>query len=382
MRVLFVHSALVPPLGGAEAYVLTHAESLRDRGHDVRIATRRFSDGVTRVPVEKLHAWHPYEYEPGTERTAAAKLMWHGVNVFNPTVVPSLSRVVRRFRPDVVHTNNFQGLSGAVFPVLRSVPHVHTVHDYSLVNPSAAPPDGRAPALRLRNKALASLFRPDMVLFPSETAMSLHQNSGVPAPGVACDVKPFGWPSPIDGPPVPRDAAASVRFLFLGQLIERKGVRFLLEVWKNAAPRHAELSIAGDGPLAPVVAAAAEANPTLRYVGWADRRQRAELFAVCDVLVQPSDWEVCSIAQLEAILSGAAVLTTPAAASPYARDGYNATILERDESAWACAINELSDRARVSSIQAGARETAPRVEWGAHVDDVESVYERISSWRV
>jgi glycosyltransferase involved in cell wall biosynthesis len=170
------------------------------------------------------------------------------------------------------------------------------------------------------------------------------------------------------------DESGPVTFLFLGRLTEAKGVPFLLEVWRSGMPAGVELLIAGDGPLASNVAAAASADATIRVVGWADADMKAKLLTTSDVLLHPSESEVCSLSASEAFLSGLPVISTPDAASPYASDGDNGRIVDRDVVAWRAAIVDMTDPSILRSMQSGARATAPRIDWTSHVADLESTY--------
>jgi glycosyltransferase involved in cell wall biosynthesis len=83
-------------------------------------------------------------------------------------------------------------------------------------------------------------------------------------------------------------------YLFLGRLIEEKGVRVLLEVWDllarqagAAAPR---LVIGGDGPLANSVREAAGRNSLLDYRGTVGGETKESLLAGCRALIVPSLW--------------------------------------------------------------------------------------------
>jgi glycosyltransferase involved in cell wall biosynthesis len=100
-----------------------------------------------------------------------------------------------------------------------------------------------------------------------------------------------------------------VRFLFVGQLIPRKGVAELLEAFLRLP--EGELYIAGAGPLQPRVTRAVE-NGRVTYLGHVDRPALQRLYSESDVLVLPSRYEVWGLVINEALEHGLAVIATQA----------------------------------------------------------------------
>jgi glycosyltransferase involved in cell wall biosynthesis len=100
-----------------------------------------------------------------------------------------------------------------------------------------------------------------------------------------------------------------VRYLFVGQLIPRKGVPELLDAFSQLS--EGELYVAGDGPLRPLVTQAAESG-RVTYLGQIDRPALQELYADSDVLVLPSHYEVWGLVINEALEHGLPVIATQA----------------------------------------------------------------------
>jgi glycosyltransferase involved in cell wall biosynthesis len=80
------------------------------------------------------------------------------------------------------------------------------------------------------------------------------------------------------------------RFLFVGRLVPEKGVRELLSAFGRLRREGstAELWLAGAGPLARDVEAAAEDITGLRYLGLVERRRLPDVLRACHTLVLPS----------------------------------------------------------------------------------------------
>ena len=103
-----------------------------------------------------------------------------------------------------------------------------------------------------------------------------------------------------------------VRFVFVGQLIRRKGVAELLDAF--AQLREGELYIAGDGPLRPLVDRAVQGG-RVTYTGQVDRPALQRLYADSDVLILPSLYEVWGLVINEALEHGLPVIATQAVGS-------------------------------------------------------------------
>jgi glycosyltransferase involved in cell wall biosynthesis len=101
-------------------------------------------------------------------------------------------------------------------------------------------------------------------------------------------VLPFMW-TPIAEPP---QSAEGDYYLFLGRLMDDKGVRVLCRAWDivrarlgNKAP---SLVIGGDGPLASFVADQTKANPLIRSVGVTTGDAKRKLISECRAMIAPS----------------------------------------------------------------------------------------------
>ena len=108
-----------------------------------------------------------------------------------------------------------------------------------------------------------------------------------------------------------REPGVRPRFLFLGHLSARKGLRQLLEAWKTV--RGAELVLMGGGDPGPWQAAAGEG---VIFAGGGDRRRVLAEMGRADVFVFPSLFEGFGLVILEAMVAGLAVITTQNTGGP------------------------------------------------------------------
>jgi glycosyltransferase involved in cell wall biosynthesis len=129
---------------------------------------------------------------------------------------------------------------------------------------------------------------------------------GVATDSIRCvpNAVPRGEPDPIKS-----QRHRPVRFLYVGQLIPRKGVEELLEAFSRLP--EGELYVAGDGPLVPLVTRAVKSGHVTHF-GHLDRPALQQLYSESDVLVLPSRYEVWGLVINEALEHGLAVVATRA----------------------------------------------------------------------
>jgi glycosyltransferase involved in cell wall biosynthesis len=167
-----------------------------------------------------------------------------------------------------------------------------------------------------------------------------------------------------------RPQRPTCELLFLGNLSGRKGLPELLEALADPALAALgwRLRIAGDGDPAPFAARAAELGLGNRvaFLGWRSEADVRALLADSDVFVLPSHNEGLSIALLEAMAHGCAVVTTPVGATLDALiDGECALLVPvGDRHRLATALcRAIADPELRAALQTGARR-----RWREHFD--------------
>lgn len=168
-----------------------------------------------------------------------------------------------------------------------------------------------------------------------------------------------------------RDAAAPRRLLFVGQLIERKGILPFLDALHDAcaaAPDAAvELVIVGAGPLGAAVAAHPVANRVnLRVQPPLPRDMLPALYRTADVLVLPSLAESWALVVGEALAAGVPVLGSvhAQAVDALVRDGENGWRFDPGDAAAmraACARCLATDDDRLAAMRVAAHAAALRL---------------------
>ena len=280
MRVL----QLIPSLevGGAERVVTLLTRALVADGHEVGVVSfaPRVDSWLTRE-LEGLPLFF-LDKKPGLD----------------PRVIPRLARVLRRFRPQVVH--NHLHLLKYLLPARAAwrCPVVHTVHN--LAEQEASGPDRRVQWLAFRRGVTP-------VAIGDAVAASIQALYGVRAPIVpnGIDVKSFRLPPEVRGQLRASLGVADDMPVVLsaGRLNEQKDPLTLVRAVEGL---EAELWLAGEGPLRGDIEALA--SPQVRLLGLRDDVPR--LMAAADVFAMSSRWEGNPLAVMEAMAAGLPVVST------------------------------------------------------------------------
>lgn len=237
----------------------------------------------------------------------------------------------------VMHVHNtLPLLSPAVHVAARrlGVPSVQTLHNYRLACPAATffrdgrpCEDCRAKAVAwpavlhacYRNSRSASLavmtmlavhrgrgtWSRDVAAFIALTSFARERllAAGLPAGRVV--VKPNFLAADPGPSPSPGDG-----YLYVGRLAEEKGIGVLLNSWRDL-PSDLGLRIAGTGPLADEVRAAASSHPNVVPLGRLDAPQVVMELHAARALVVPSIWyEGFPLVVVEAFAAGRPVIAS------------------------------------------------------------------------
>ncbi len=120
----------------------------------------------------------------------------------------------------------------------------------------------------------------------SEFMRDFFIDAGIPDERI-CVLRHY-WP--ITGPP--QNVGDDGYYLFLGRMMDAKGVLVALEAWKilkdrlgDATP---ELVLAGEGPLRPMLEGLNQ--PRVRYAGFISGETKSQLVGRCRAMLAPSIW--------------------------------------------------------------------------------------------
>jgi glycosyltransferase involved in cell wall biosynthesis len=317
MKILFIHNAYQQS-GGEDVVAATEARLLAERGHSV-VWYRRDND-------ELLRPSAPRGLQLGL------KTIWASDSY------RALMQILRDETPDVAHFHNtFPLISPAAYYACAKarVPVVQTLHNYRFLCPAAklyrnghicescvgreipwtSVVDSCYRNSVLATAAVAAMLtahrflnswerKIDAYIALSEFARQKFIQGGLPARRIC--VKP-NCVHPDPGIKAgPGDYA-----LFVGRLSPEKGIRVLLDAWKQL-PDSVTLLIAGEGPMSEQVKGHAEAlGPRIKFIGAVAHERIRDLIHSARFLVFPSTWyEVFPLTIIEAFACGVPVIAS------------------------------------------------------------------------
>lgn len=380
--------------GGAENYVIRTAKELQSREHDVSIITTEPYDSSKSLrprhtSYEGLSVWRFFplnksHLSEGTGEGIVPKAIWHAGDIANPHSAYVIWKILNKVDPDVIHTNNYTGISTGIAPAIRryDARYIHTLHDYSLICPKGnllreftAPGDSQVvcenpPApCRAYSKTKGQLVgKPDLVIGPSQHVIDVHRKHGF-FEGVNGARIQHGIQEFADS--IPSNSSSSV--LYVGNQQRQKGLESLFE----AAYETPEITIhlCGTGPdeeLSKEVAAELE---NVEYHGFVSDERLKKLRRNVAAAVVPSIWmENSPLTIYESFAKGLPVIGADIGGIPELVDETRGWLFPPGNSA------TLADRMRtaVSSDNESRRHNA--LEWARthsmerHVDRLAEAY--------
>lgn len=189
-----------------------------------------------------------------------------------------------------------------------------------------------------------------------------------------------------------RGRRSPFHLLFVGRLVERKGVHVLLEAAARVRAQHElQLHIVGDGPMRGTLEARARAlglDAAVAFHGIVPQAELAHRFAECDAFVLPAvvdrkgDTEGLGVVLVEALSHGKPVIATAAGGIvDIVRHGETGILVAPgDVEALARAIlRTIEDPEEARALAAAGRaHVASQFSWSSIVGDLTSLYERLA----
>jgi len=371
--------------GGVATYLLAIKESLK-KNHIVKVLTsnqnskkNHFSDyefggfDITPVPIQRIY------------------------RIYNPFSALKLKKVLKSFKPDIVHLHFiFGNTSASILACLKNVPTVMTVHCATLMRPNDINFDPTickhgprdyckkcAGTIKyffnrikynLYNKNLSNI---DLFLANSNfIERDLRAENIFRARTVHLGINLLNYSTISEGN----------NLLYVGRLDRQKGIEFLLRAMSLIIKEFpmTRLDIIGDGPEKKKLKQAIkelEIENNITFVGWVQNNSTEKYYNKSTIVVVPSVWEEpFGLVGIEAMSVGRPVIASRVGGIPeWLDDGETGFLVDpgNPEQIAEKVIQLLSNRELLKQMGKNARKKAEQFSIEKHADKIEKVYEEL-----
>ena len=294
-------------VGGTENSIKLLAEGLVREGHKVVIYTldgdnttsSNTVDNINNVLVYRGYSKSAYGRWMHNKRTFFSVLVNRFHFFCNKNAILDIEKIVFNERIDVIHTNNLGSISLSVWKWAwkNKIPLIHTVRDYWLIDPSTAI-EGSNLFLSNFHRLLCKQFANkyvENVTAPSRKTLELFlRHKFFSDANLECIVNCIEFDESILSQMIFEKSARAddnIHFLFVGNLLENKGIRILLDSFKKVHDKDISLVICGSGPEENMVKQEVKIDKKINYKGRCNVEQLKAEYIAADVLIVPSKWD-------------------------------------------------------------------------------------------
>ena len=369
MRIAFFTETFLPATDGVVTRLRYTLDELAHVGDSLLVVAPRYPDGGP-----DSYAGAPIYRVPGVPFPPYPRIKLSSAH-------PGVGRVLRRFRPDLIHAVNpfILGMSGIYYARRLGVPLVASYHTkvaayaqyYNLTFFSNT---ARWWTRQLHNRA-------EINLCTSEAAMDYLLKEGIKRVRL--------WPQGVDARRFRPDKAslewrerlsgghASDRLLlYVGRLAPEKGIECLKAILREVTGTR--LAIVGDGPARRGLKRELAGTPAV-FTGILQGEDLAAAYASADAFLFPSTTDTLGLAMIEALASGLPIVAARSGASQeVVSEGENGLLYEAHSApALVAAVRRLfSDNAFREALAYGARAAAEEHDWETSARVLRGYYEQ------
>jgi glycosyltransferase involved in cell wall biosynthesis len=293
-KILIINSFYSPTIiGGAEISTQLLAESLT-KYYEVYVLTSGSHrnhieiDSINDVTIYRIPCKNIYWPGDKKNRNNIEKLIWHFINIYNPFQKKLLENVIKSIKPELIHSQNLMGIGTYIWQIARrySIPIVHTIRDYSLINPVSN---------KYINKIIETINKKrskdvQAVIGISNFVLETHLNKGFFNKSFKASI--HNVVNSQEYPKRIRKKQEPLIIGYFGQLEKNKGVDVLLKAVSELEPKIVKkVVICGTGKEEPKLKSYSEKDDRIIFKGKVSHEQVKKIMAQVDLTVVPSVWE-------------------------------------------------------------------------------------------
>jgi len=276
MKILYINTYAPPNyVGGTERTIDVYFEILSGE-HELHLAT-----------TDRESCYESYFRLPHSKSRIAIAIS----NFINLSAYFELKRIIKKIRPDVVHAKNLFLLSPMVWLAVKTsgiseIKLIQTIEGHSL-SKNGLKFRVRKNYYRFMSRLVDELTTPTEYTMQQFTAPNWFPNAKKHIVRNAVKFENQSEVEKTSGATLPLKQPNTVRYLFLGQLEEYKGILWLVKCFSEFYKTNsdAELIIAGNGSVKDKLTAYSNGVDGITYIGWVDKAQKNEVIFSADILL-------------------------------------------------------------------------------------------------
>lgn len=337
-------SNLYPPyvLGGAEIIVEKLAKGLAKKNNEVIVITSspdntEHTEIRDSVKIYYLNKTRLYPVYHQTNVNGLLKPLWHVFDLWNNNIKKSIKKIVTKEKCDIIHINNFKGLSLSCFSVGRdlNIPTVFESHDFSLICPRANLIKANNTLCTNRNiicdnyvKIQRKLLNDyvDLMISPSQFMIEKYKNNNF-FNNTNCVKIPLGIDFESKKSLKTYD---TIDITYIGSLGKHKGVSTLITAFKKIKNSNIKLHLIGKGYDEEEFKQLAKNDDRITFHGFVKNENINEFYELSNIIVVPSIcYDNSPLVIYESLTTGTPIIGSDIGGIPeLIKDGVNGLLFE------------------------------------------------------
>lgn len=360
MKILFINTFYYPDnIGGTERSLKLLCEGLVSKGHDVGVFCLSKNKKKEHEIINGVHVYrssggrYDVTIKIGEKSKVGIKKWLNKIIEFNNKgCCVEFIDVLKEFSPDVINTNNLNGISTRVWKLSKQnhIPLIHTVRDYWLLSYTYTERNSCIDRIYSKFHKKNAKFI-DLVTGASSyivntfsEALFFENAKYVVIPNsVVFEKKELQ--EILNNK---KKRTNKVVFMFAGHLDKTKGIDLLISALKKIKNDNIILNIFGDGPLKEKCINAASEDHRIKYLGKISSEEITIQYDLADVVIVPSIWaEPFGRVLIEGFCRGCTVIANTVGGMPEIINTMQAGTLFSNENELVDAIIKYSCRQNI-----------------------------------
>ncbi len=329
---ILIVNAFFSPWGGAEIIAYNTYKLLKKQNFETYFWASDKKDYFEKVSYDNYFS----KFNVGINNYIKNPLKYY----YNYEAKKQLNKFIHYIKPDLIHVHSLYGITNSVLECCKNVPTIMTLHDASLICPSAellyknnkycekqyCKDRNFLPCIfnKCSKNSLEASIRHSLLTYinnfnlkyvnkfitPSHKLRELFLSSNI---GIATsDIKVINNFLPQEELEITPNLANKGYFLFIGRLSKEKGVHYLLKAMKDL-PREIEVHIVGKGAEENKLKQYAKENnlDNVKFLGFKNREEIKEEYQNCIATILPCNWfENFPTTNMESFINGKPVIAS------------------------------------------------------------------------